>query len=63
MTKFFRKDYCSGHNRAGQGTPASFINPRDTRDTDATQSFLVTKSASPVHAAFYAEILMVRSEM
>ena len=63
VTKFFRENYCSGHNRARQRTPTSFINPSNTRDTGAAQFFLVTKSASPVHAAYYAEILMVRSEM
>jgi hypothetical protein len=49
MTKFFRKNYCSGHNRARQRTPTSFINPSNTRDTGAAQFFLVTKSASPIH--------------
>jgi hypothetical protein len=49
MTKFFRKDDCSGHNRARQRTPTSFINPSNTPDTGAAQFFLVTKSASPIH--------------
>jgi len=49
MTKFFRKDDCSGHNRARQRTPTSFINPSNTSDTGAAQFFLVTKSASPIH--------------
>ncbi len=49
VTKFFRKNYCSGHNRAGQRTPTSFINPANTRDAGGAQFFLVTKSASPVH--------------
>jgi len=50
VTKFFRKNYCSGHNRTRQCTAASFINASNTRDTRAAQSFLVTKSASPIHA-------------
>jgi hypothetical protein len=49
VTKFFRKNYCSGHNRASQRPTASFINPSNTRDTGGAQFFLVTKSASPVH--------------
>ena len=49
MTEFLRENYRSGHNRARQRTPTSFINPRDTRDTGAAQFFLVTKSASPIH--------------
>jgi hypothetical protein len=49
VTKFFRKNYRSGHNRASQRSPASFINPSNTRDTGAAQFFLVTKSASPIH--------------
>ena len=49
VTKFSRKNYCSGHNRASQRPPASFINPSNTRDTGAAQFFLVTKSASPIH--------------
>jgi hypothetical protein len=53
MTEFFRKNYCSGHNRTSQRTPTSFINPSNTRDTRAAQSFLVTKSAPPIHFAIY----------
>jgi hypothetical protein len=49
VTKFSRENYCSGHNRTCQCTPTSFINPSNTRDPRAAQSFLVTKSASPVH--------------
>jgi hypothetical protein len=63
MTEFFRKNYCSSHNRTRQCPPTSFINPGNPRDAGGAQFFLVTKSASPVHAAYYAEILMVRSEM
>jgi hypothetical protein len=63
VTKFFRKNYCGGYNRTRQRPPASFINPRDTHDPGAAQFFLATKSAAPAHAAYYAEILMVRSEM
>jgi hypothetical protein len=63
VTKFFRKNYRSGHNRASQRPPASFINPGNPRGAGGAQFFLVTKSASPAHAAHYAEILMVRSEM
>jgi len=63
VTKFVRENYCGGYNRTRQRPATSFINPRDTHDTGAAQFFLVTKSASPAHAAYYAEILMVRSEM
>jgi hypothetical protein len=63
VTKFFRENYCSGHNRTCERATSSFINPRDTRNAGGAQFFLITKSASPVHAAYYAEILMARSEM
>jgi len=63
MTKFFRKNYCSSHNRTRQRPPTNLINPGNPRDAGGAQFFLVTKSASPAHAAYYAEILMVRSEM
>jgi hypothetical protein len=49
MTKFFRENYCRGHNRTCERTTPSFINPSNTPDTGAAQFFLVTKSASPVH--------------
>ena len=63
VTKFFRKNYRSGHNRTCKRATSSFINPGDSRDPGGAQFFLVTKSASPAHAAYYAEILMMRSEM
>ena len=63
MTKFFRKDNCSGDNRTRQCPATSFINPSNPRNASCAQFFLVTKSASPAHTAYYAEILMVRSEM
>ena len=63
MTEFFRKNYCSSHNRTRQRPPTNLINPGNPRDAGGAQFFLVTKSASPAHAAYYAEILMVRSEM
>jgi hypothetical protein len=49
MTKFFGENYCSGHNRACERATPSFINPGNPRDSGGAQSFLVTKSASPVH--------------
>src|SRR4029077_10172 len=63
MTEFFRKNSCSGHNRTRQRPAASFINPGNPRDAGSAEFFLITKSAAPAHAAYYAEILMVRSEM
>ena len=63
MTEFFRKNYCSGHNRTRQRPATSLINPGNPRDAGGADFFLITKSASPAHAAYYAEILMVRSEM
>src|SRR4029453_11646390 len=62
MTKFFRKNHRRGHNRTCEGAAASFINTCNPRNAGSAQSFLVTKSASPAHAAYYAEILNVRSE-
>jgi hypothetical protein len=63
MTEFFRKNYCSSHNRTRQRPPTNLINPGNPRDAGSAEFFLITKSAAPAHAAYYAEILMVRSEM
>jgi hypothetical protein len=63
MAKFFRKNYSSSDNWTCQRTAPRFVKPSNTRYTGGAQFFLVTKSASPVHAAYYAEILMVRSGM
>jgi hypothetical protein len=49
MTKFFRKNYRSGHNRTRQCSATGFINPGDLRDAGGAQFFFVTKSASPIH--------------
>jgi cyclophilin family peptidyl-prolyl cis-trans isomerase len=49
VTKFFRKNYCSGHNRARQRPATSLINPGNPRDAGSAQFFFVTKSASPIH--------------
>ena len=63
MTEFFRKNYCSSHNRTRQRPSTNLINPGNPRDAGSAEFFLITKSAAPAHAAYYAEILMVRSEM
>ena len=62
MTKFFRKNYRRSHNRTCESATAGFINACNPSDAGGPQPFLVTKSASPAHAAYYAEILDVRSE-
>jgi hypothetical protein len=49
VAEFFRKNYCSGHNRTRQCSATSLINPGNPRQAGGAQSFLVTKSASPVH--------------
>ena len=49
MAEFFRKNYCSGHDRTRQCSSTSLINPGNPRQADGAQFFLVTKSASPVH--------------
>jgi hypothetical protein len=63
MTKFFGENYRSCHNRTCERATSSFINTCDPPDTDGAKFFLVTKSAPPAHAEYYAEILMMRSEM
>src|SRR4030095_10866365 len=63
MTKFFRENYCRGHDRTCQRAASSFIDACNPSDADGAQLFLVTKSASPAHAPYYVEILMMRSEM
>ena len=63
MTEFFRKNYCGGYNRTRQCPATSFINPGNPGDAGSAEVFLITKSAAPAHAAYYAKILMVRSEM
>jgi hypothetical protein len=49
MTEFLGKNYRSGHNRPGQRSATSFINPGNPRDAGGAQFFLITKSAAPVH--------------
>jgi hypothetical protein len=49
MTKFFGKNHCGRDDWTGQRTAAGFINPRNARNSDGTEFFLVTKSAPPVH--------------
>ena len=39
MTKFVRKNYCSGYNRTRQRPATSFINPGNTRDAGGAQFF------------------------
>jgi hypothetical protein len=63
MTKFFGQNYCSGHNRTGERAASSFINACNPHDAGGAQLFLVTKSASPAHAPYYAEMLMMRSKI
>jgi hypothetical protein len=49
MAEFFRKNYCSGYDRARQCSSTSLIDPRNPSEAGGVQFFLVTKSASPVH--------------
>src|ERR1044071_5552315 len=63
MTKFFGQNNGGGDNRTRESTTPCFVNSRDLRNAGGAQFFLVTKSAPPAHAAYYAELLMMRSEM
>jgi len=63
MMKFLRQNDSGSNNRTRESTTPGFVNSRDLRNAGGTQFFLVTKSASPAHGAYYAEILKVRSEM
>ena len=49
MAEFFRKNYCSGYDRARQCSSTSLIDPRNPSEAGGVQFFLVTRSASPVH--------------
>jgi hypothetical protein len=49
MTEFFRKNHCGRDDWTRQRTAAGFINPRNARNSDGTEFFLVTKSAPPIH--------------
>jgi hypothetical protein len=49
MTEFFRENHCGRYDWPRQRTATSFVNPRDARDSDGAQFFLVTKSAATVH--------------
>jgi hypothetical protein len=64
MTKFFRKNYSSGHNWTRQGATPSFINPGDLRNASGAQFFFVTKSASPIHLRkSFGKFAQVTSDM
>jgi len=49
MTESFGKNHCRRYDWTCQRTAAGFINPGNTRDSYGAKSFLVTKSAAPVH--------------
>jgi len=63
MTKFFGQNNGGSDNRTRESTTPCFVNSGDLRNAGGAQFFLVTKSAPPAHAAYYAELLMMRSEM
>jgi hypothetical protein len=63
MTKFFGQNNSSSDNWTRESTTPCFVNSGDLRNAGGEQFFLVTKSAPPAHAAYYAEILMMKSEM
>jgi hypothetical protein len=63
VPEFFRKNHRGCDDRASQRAATSFVNPGNARDATETEFFLVAESAAPVHATYYAEILIVRSEM
>jgi hypothetical protein len=48
VTEFFGENNGGRDNRTRQRAAARFINPGNARDSDGTELFLVTKSASPV---------------
>jgi hypothetical protein len=49
MTELFWENDCGRDDRTRQRTAAGFINPRNARNSDGTEFFLVTKSAPPIH--------------
>jgi hypothetical protein len=49
MTEFFGENHCGRDNWTRQRTAAGFINPRNARNSDGMESFLVTKSAPSIH--------------
>jgi len=51
MTEFFGENHCSRDDWTCQRPAARFVNPGDARDSDGAEFFLVTKSATPIHAA------------
>ena len=49
MTEFFGENHCSRNDGTRQRATARLVNSGDPRDSDGTESFLVTKSTAPVH--------------
>jgi hypothetical protein len=56
MTEFFGENHCGRDYWTCQRTAAGFINPRDARNSDGTEFFLVTKSAAPIHRGNHWQI-------
>ena len=64
MTEFFGENHCGRGDWTRQRTAAGFINPRNARNSDGTEFFLVTKSAAPVHPhKSLADLREVTSDM
>jgi hypothetical protein len=49
MAEFFGKNHCGCDDWTRQCPAARFVNPRNARNSDGTEFFLVTKSAPPIH--------------
>src|SRR6266516_51467 len=49
MTEFSGENHCSRNDGTRQRATARLVNSGDPRDSDGTESFLVTKSTAPVH--------------